>query len=337
MFGFEQASSASPIGAAAGGAFIMSAINKIGQSAGKHAAGGKDSGDKGGGSTPRYAPSPNGSGGNDGSSGGPGGSNGGTGGTGSSSSGGPGGSGSGSNGGPGGSSGGKQQWGQTVNEASQPGARSFKNGVKTLAGRYNPLNRGNRAKLLKGAGRMARKGIIGAAGAATLGTVGLAAGVATGDFSNALSYGAAGAGVGFTGANAIGDKATAFEKKNREIFKEGALGTDEYNTRGSIQELTRDNDFNAVCKQLGVRDQAGREALIREFHSNGIKKTAEIKKAMNIRVKTGASQSEIIAAQKIMKQAQRDGMKRKDIEASLRGRGVAGANLARAMSIIDML
>ena len=163
------------------------------------------------------------------------------------------------------------------------------------------------------------------------------AGIATGDASNAFSYGLAGAGAGYMGANALGDKATAFEKKNREIFKEGALGTEEYNTRGSIQELTRDNDFNSVCKQLGVRDQAGREALIREFHSNGITSTSEIKKSMNIRAKTGASQSEIIAAQKIRQQAQRDGMKRKDIEDSLRGRGVTGSNLNKAMSLIDML
>ena len=61
MFGFEQASSASPMGAAAGGALIMNAINKMGQRSGKHAAGGSkgaEGGESGGGSTPRYAPGP---------------------------------------------------------------------------------------------------------------------------------------------------------------------------------------------------------------------------------------------------------------------------------------
>ena len=280
----------------------MNAINKLGQKSGKHAAGGakgeSGQGESGGSSTPRYAPAPEGS-----------------------------------SGGATGVAG--EAFGQTINAASEKGEKSAWNGAKTLAGHY--INRGNLIKGAKGLGRITRKGLVGAAGAATLGTVGLAAGIATGDASNALTYGLTGAGVGYAGANALGDKAAAFEKKSREIYKEGALGTEEYNTRGAIGELTKDNDFNNVCKQMGVEDQAGREALIRQYYSNGIKSAAEIKKSMIIRAKTGASQSEIIAAQKIKKRADQDGLKRDNIEKRLKRQGVTGAELKKAMSIIDML
>jgi len=324
MFGFEQASSASPMAAAAGGALIMNAINKIGQSGGKHAAGSpkgsEGAGSSGGGSTPRYVPSPNSANGSESASG--------------SSSGGAGG-GSAPTVGMSGSSG--TAFGETINTASQRGTRSFGNGARTLAGHY--FNKGNLIKGAKGLGRTARKIGVGAVGAATLGTVGLAAGIATGDASNAFSYGLAGAGVGYAGANALGDKATAFEKKNREIFKEGALGTEEYNTRGTIQELTRDNDFNNVCNQLGIRDQAGREALIRQFHSNGITSSADIKKAINAGASTNnRNKDQLIAAAKIRKQATQYGMKRKEIEEMIKNRpNMSDADVKKAMDLIDML
>ena len=324
MFGFEQASSANPVGAAAGGALIMNAINKIGQSGGKHAAGSskgsEGAGSSGGGSTPRYVPSPNSANGSESASG--------------SSSGGAGG-GSAPTVGMSGSSG--TAFGETINTASQRGTRSFGNGARTLAGHY--FNKGNLIKGAKGLGRTARKIGVGAVGAATLGTVGLAAGIATGDASNAFSYGLAGAGVGYAGANALGDKATAFEKKNREIFKEGALGTEEYNTRGTIQELTRDNDFNNVCNQLGIRDQAGREALIRQFHSNGITSSADIKKAINAGASTNnRNKDQLIAAAKIRKQATQYGMKRKEIEEMIKNRpNMSDADVKKAMDLIDML
>jgi len=318
MFGFEQASSASPMGAAAGGAFVMNAINKMGQRAGKHASGGKGGAEgsegSGGKTAPRYVPSPNGSN-------------------------------SQTNGSPqigpqpyNGQQLGGYALGQTINPAGAAGARSFRNGARTLKGHY--FNKANGKKLAKGAGRIARKGIIGAAGAATLGTVGLAAGIATGDAGNAFKYGLAGAGVGYAGANNLGDKAVAFEKKNREIFKEGALGTDEYNTRNSIKELTNDNDFNNVCNHLGVTDKAEKEQLIRQFHSNGITSASDIKKAMN----AGASannknRDQIIAAAKIRKQATQYGMKRKDIEEMIKNNqpNISKADLKNAMDLIDML
>jgi len=333
MFGFEQAESAGQSGtmAAAGGALIMNAINKMGSSSGKHAAGGKGgtegSGSSGGTSVPRYIPSPNDSNSQTSQSSSGGGD--------SSSSSGRTQAGQQSNSGQ--SSGQTQALGQTINPAGAAGARSFRNGARTLKGHY--LNKGNLVKGAKGLGRMARKIGVGAVGAATLGTVGLAAGIATGDLGNAFKYGLAGAGVGYAGANNLGDKAVAFEKKNREIFKEGALGTEEYNTRNSIKELTNDNDFNNVCKHLGVKSKAEKEQLIRQFHKNGITSASDIKKAMNAGASTNnINKEQIIAAAKIRKQATQYGMKRKDIEEMIKNQpNISDTDVKNAMDLIDML
>ncbi len=322
MFGFDSATSASQLNAAAGGALVMNAINKMGQKSGKQAAGkasgSGDSGSSGGGAPTRYISNPGGG------SGGPGG-------------------GLPANRVPGNSTIGTSGSGfnTNVSGANAKGkwqvAKGAINGVKTLGGKY--FNRANGIKLAKGAGRMARKGIIGAAGAATLGTVGVAAGVASGDLGKALQYGAAGAGAGFMGANHLGDKATEFGAQNVETFKEGALGTEEYNTRKSVKELTMDNDFNKLCKQMGATTQSERETLIRHFHSNGITKSEDIKKAISAGVSTSnTNQHELIAAAKINQEAKRYGHKRKDIEDRLRASGVTNqTDLDRAMSLIDLL
>ena len=322
MFGFEKATSAGQIGAAAGGALIMNAINKMGQRAGKAAAGKggntSDSGGGSGGSTPRYISGPGG-------------------GSSTSTGSGPSNPPRDNNGNPIGTAG--NAFGQSVSAAPTRGASNPSSGLKTLSGHYfNRGNFGKQGKVWKAVGRGIRKGAVGAVGAATLGTVGLAAGIATGDLGNALKYGAAGAGVGYMGANSVGDKLTDIEKTNREIYKEGALGSEEYNTRNSIKELTNDSDFNRVCKQLGVTDQKGRESLIRQFHSNGITKSEDIKKAMNVRAQNpGTNQNEIIAAQKIRQEAERYGMKKKDIIDSLRSKGLNQSQVDRAMNLLDQL
>ena len=345
MFGFDQAESSGQMGAAAGGALVMNAINNATKKIGKSSTqkpndSGSAGGNSGGGSskgTPRYIQGPGqGSGGANSAGNARGGNparnvsrN-----TGGNSAGNTNGI---TRGNLARTANGNATFGQTVKPAGQRGKRSIRNGAATLVGHYNPLNKANRGKILKGTGRIARKAIVGAAGAATLGTVGLAIGTATGDASKALGYAGAGAGAGFMAANNLGDRAAAFEKKNREMYKEGAVGTEEYNTRSSVKELTNDNDFNRTCKTLGVKDQKGREEIIRQFHSNGIKNSEDIKKAINIRVKTGASQDEIIAAYKIKKQADREGLRRDNIEKRLKRQGIEGNELKQAMDIIDML
>ena len=136
-------------------------------------------------------------------------------------------------------------------------------------------------KVLQATGKRARKISVGALGAAALGTFGLAAGVATGDLGNVSKYVAGAGAVGYGAANRIGDKLAKVEKENREIYKEGRWGTDEYNTRKSIQELNNNRAFLEASRNAGLGKKE-REKLIRMFHANGITNPESIAEATNI-------------------------------------------------------
>lgn len=314
LFGFEKATTVGQLGAAAGGALIMNAINKMGHKSGKQAAakaGGSGSAprtDAGGG----YISAP------------------GDGGAGVLA---PGGAGSKASGGSSGGGGAPTTtaFGQSINTVRPVVSKSGDiAGIKNVAGRY--INK-NTAKSL---GRLVRKGVVGAAGGIVGGSIGLAAGISTGDFSNALKYGAAGIGAGFSGANYLGDKAISGASNVKNAFQEGELGTDEYNTRNQIKELSYDQEFNKTCKSLGLKGKQ-KEVAVRAFHANGITDSSAIKKAMNIQAKTGASQSEIIAAQKIRQQADKDKLKTGEIRKSLASSGLSNSDVDRAMDLINML
>lgn len=334
MFGFDKATTTGQLGAAAGGALVMNAINKMGHRSGKQAAA-KAGGSSGGGasnSTPRYIASPGGAQ---------------TGGaqTGGTQSGGiqSGGtqSGGASAGGAsvGGIGAGGTAFGTAVDSAQYATNSSRRRGLSAMArGNINKKTIKNGAKSL---GRMTRKVGIGALGAGVAGTIGLAAGIATGDPSNALKYAGTGALAGYWGANNVGDAVTGkvgnVISKNMDLYREGKWGTDEFNTSNSVNKLKSDTDFNQVCRDLGVKRE-DREALIRKFHSNGITDPEDIKRAMNAGAGTSnRNTNEIIAAAKIRQEAKRYGMKAKDIRQSLASKGVTGTDLDRAMDLIDLL
>ena len=325
MFGFDKATTSSQFGAAAGGAMVMNAINKISHAGGSSGSGGKGSksgsGSSGGDSSPaRISNRPDG-GSPDQNSPNPdpldnsnpnlgGGPN------------------------PLGARGENIQ-GTTKRPKFISRGTDGKlhtgviKGAKNLGKQY--FNTANARKGLKALGRGARKGLVGAAGAAALGTAGLAAGIASGDLSKVFQYTAAGAAGGFVGANKAGDKLTELEKKNRDIYNEGRLGTTEFKTRKAIQELQQDNDFNQLCKELGVNDSGDRKRLIRQFSNNGITDPEAIKKAVaagadSDKVKNEADRNAginyMIGAAKIRKQATSQGMSRKDVKELLEQRNV---------------
>lgn len=280
MFGFEKASSVSQVGAAAGGALVMNAINKLGHRSGKQAAGSSDGSSKGANRTP----SSNALNITPGEGGAPGGSQ-------APAPGGdglpvgpqapaPGGSGApvgsqvpvpGESGAPGNISG------------SKPKIGGFKAGAAALGRRY--FNKNTAKKV----GKMARRGIIGGLGAATLGTVGLAAGVATGDLSNAFKYGAAGVGAGYMGANYAGDKILAGEKNVRETFMEGYIGQDEYNNRKSDKEFYSSKEFrdmvnnnSLLTNKTGLGRTEEMKKAVQTYRDNGITDTSKITSAMKM-------------------------------------------------------
>ena len=287
MFGFDKASSIGQLGAAAGGAMVMNAINKLGSKSGSggNSGGSSDIGSGKTKSSTRFIQPPGGNPQPENQQPGnpqPGNPQ-------------PG------NPQPGNPQPGVLNYGQTVKTGQPKPAWSVagvKAGLKGVGEKY--INKPNAVKAGKWAGRKFRRAAIGAAGAATMGAFGLAAGIASGDVSKVFQYGGAAALVGAKSANSLGDKLTNIEKQNREEFKENAWGTDEYNMRNSVKELNMDSDFIKTCNQLGL-DKDQREEAIRMFHANGITSADDIKNAMEVRARNGVSQEKIIAATKLHK------------------------------------
>ena len=364
MFGFGKASSMSQLGAAAGGAMVMNAVNKMAHRSGKNEADKKD----GGSSAPRTA-SQNavkiGSG--NGQRPGQQGNNGqqaqnnsqqaiprnnqsqpsnGNGNTGSnvglnnvnntnnmSSLRNSGGSVQGSLGREGRAS----QFGPTLARAFTT-QRGLRNGAMTLGRKYINADTGRKVR------RMARRGIIGATGAMAAGTIGLAAGVATGDVGNAVKYGAAGAAAGYMGANYVGEKALSGEKNIRETFKEGAIGQQEYNNLKSDKEFYSSKEFREMVNNHDLMQNkrgAGRTKAMRNavqvYRDNGITDTGKIQTAM----KSGLSEQEGAYAIKLAQMIGRDGWndpaKRADFEKRYKSSMPQGANTEKIWNSIESL
>lgn len=327
MFGFDKATTTSQLGAAAGGAMVMNAINKISHAGGNGGAGGKAgkpgktaSGASGGGGdssptrtlerpdggTPTADPVDNGA--------------------------------------PRSLTGGSETEShlggaiEGVRKKPKGRIKGIRNGISNLRKQY--VNAANVRKGARAVGKGVRKGLIGAAGAAALGTFGLAAGVASGDLGKAFQYTAGAAAGGFVGANKVGDKLTTVEKKNRDLFEEGRLGTTEFKTRKAIQELQQDNDFNQECKQLGITDRKDRKRLIREFSVNGITDPELIKRAVSAGTSSDLVDSSkvgintMIDAAKIRQMINSQKMSRKDVSELLDSRGVSGDDKEKSLNLI---
>lgn len=329
MFGFDKASSIGQLGAAAGGAMVMNAINKM-KSGGGSKSGSGSGGDSSSSSKTRTgyipAPAPDSDSGN-----------------------------------PGGDSGSNHANQQSTTSAfgediatGQPKPTIYGNGFKSgskriIKGIGNSLhqryfNKPNAMRLGKKAGRTLRRGLGKGIGIAALGTAGLAAGIASGDPTNALKYGAAAAAVGASGMGKIDDKAMKFGNENKEQIKENIFGTDEYNMRKTTKELNNDMDFLKTCSQLGL-DKDQREDAIRMFSANGITSANDIKQAMDIRAshmndKDGpVSQEEIVAAAKMHKRLSKSywGQEKnvEDYERRLREKGLNSEQAKRAIRLIS--
>ena len=289
MFGFDKATTVSPLGAAAGGALVMNAINHI-----KKGGGGDNKSESGTGSSKvrtansGYIPAPGtkpgnkpgeGTGGGNPSGGNPGGGN-------------PsGGSQDGGNSGGGNPSGGSQDGGNsggttkvfgedvaTKQKGPKGSAKGRLAGLTAVGKKY--INKQNIKRAAKTTGRKFRRKAIGAAGAAALGTIGLAAGLTTGDLSKVGQYTAAAGAVGYASANRIGDKLTDVEKQNRETYKENKWGTDEYETRQAIQDMENNPEFLKTAKEMGLNKKE-RATLVRQYRDNGIVDSNKMINAMN--------------------------------------------------------
>ena len=150
---------------------------------------------------------------------------------------------------------------------------SIKNGINSVRKKY--INR----KTPKKIGRLVRKGLTGAAGAAALGTFGLAAGLATGDLGNVVKYAGGGMAAGAIGASRLSDKAAKVEKENRDTYMKGYLGKEEFETRELLKQVWENDD---IYGQYG-KNKKQFEADAREFVDGGITNKDEIIAAMKMK------------------------------------------------------
>ena len=182
---------------------------------------------------------------------------------------------------------------------AKPTVRSrFSNAMTSMANRGK--NRILKAKPLRTVGRFTAMG----AGAATLGMVGLAAGISTGDFGNVLKYTGAGMGVGGALGKSVGDFAMDKGSQIKENFKEGFMGSEEYNNQMLDREYFNGQGYQEMLDNHSLmpnlsgpeREHALRQE-IEEYRSYGLTDNKQIASCMQ----AGLSSDEGICALQIAK------------------------------------
>ena len=155
-------------------------------------------------------------------------------------------------------------------------------GVGNVAGKY---------------GRKALRGVGKVTGAAALGTVGLAGGIATGDMSNAiagLTGGiVAGSKVGgniVDGVSKIPGAANGVRKDIVDTFRAGAYGKDEAARIRFDKEFKKSEGYKNL-----IKENPGAEGQVEDFLAAGITDTSKMGKA----IKSGYSTEEAIAYMKL--------------------------------------
>lgn len=264
MFGFEKASTVGQLGAAAGGAMIMNMINKA-----KHLGGGSKSssgGSKGGqsGSKPvrTATPPPSGGSGGSGDSAGEIGTS----------------SGNGTSSGDVGANAGAQiastGSGLAMRSEAALNARRIGGAISAIGHRYKLWGSGAGRQWIRRAGSIV--------GAGTLGTIGLAAGVATGDLENALKYGGAGlvagnalgAGIGNMAGN-LTDGISGFVG----TAKEGYLGEAEYANQQFDKQFYKSSGYQDLSRKY--KDRAALREYTQTLLDAGITEVGKMDKAIS--------------------------------------------------------
>lgn len=183
----------------------------------------------------------------------------------------------------------QSMYGRDLKKLANKGAKTGKRVFKAVG-----ANLSTTAQLLnENKGKIAR-GVLKTYGAATLGVAGMAAGLASDDYSNVFKYGAAGAGVGAM----VGDKPldmvsgiASGAKKGVEGYNDRYLqnrySTDEYKKRMNEKmdkEFLKDKQKQKMYKDKfgeAEYEQAMKDAL--EYRKYGVTDDKMIMKAMNLK------------------------------------------------------
>lgn len=173
----------------------------------------------------------------------------------------------------------------------------FFRGIKSLAGKYVAPNLGK-------AGLGLLKGTATAIGAGTLGTIGIAAGLASDDFSNVVKYGGAagaiGASIGGRAGNRLINMPSNAYRKGSEVldtYKQGAYSKEKYK---EFVNKRLDNEFmRSKENQALYREKFGTEKM---ENSNGEQVAAykvAMEKALEYRAQGVTDNDIIIKAMKV--------------------------------------
>ncbi len=281
LFGFDKANTVGQLGAAAGGALVMNAINKMGQKAGKEAEAKESKPPKFFGSSPsdRVLGSPA-----------PGGRNSAPGGRNSAPGGGNPAQGGG-NSAPGGGNPAQGGGNSVPGGGNQAGEATGGN-----SGMWGNLGRTelNRKKLLKEVvpskfrklnakkGEIAKKALKKSAGVAlgvTAGMVGLGVGVATGDLSNVAKYAGAGAAAGYLGGSGLAGSAIKKGENIKTSYREDFYSLEAKAILDNTDALWKNPDIRGLYKGKSKSDL---QNDINQFVTLGITDPEKIAAAMKI-------------------------------------------------------
>lgn len=214
---------------------------------------------------------------------------------------------------------------QSKKQKSQIAKRKFGKNAGRVAGKTALRT----AALAGGTARFVAKNGVRAAGMATMGAIGVSAGIATGDMSNVAKFGIAGsiAGKGVTdfGIN-VGSEGLKYDinkgvenhnirKSIKEESEREVLGEDGYaqlqNDRAYVNFVKNKENMKQLEQKMDDRKKGikGEEAVddmleddhVRECFQNGITDVKDIAAARKLQQETNCSQEEAIATHSIVK------------------------------------
>jgi len=126
-------------------------------------------------------------------------------------------------------------------------------------------------------GREGRRLIVGAAGGLAGATIGIAAGVATGDLGNVFQYGITGATAGAYSANNLTDNAFALGGKLKRGVQKKAMGIEAYNNAQYDKQVFQSDEYKMLEEKFGKKT-ARRE--VQAFLNQGFTDTEQMGKLL---------------------------------------------------------
>ena len=179
---------------------------------------------------------------------------------------------------------------QASRSSQQSNKRGF--GSKVASGflnvGYEARKRSLKAQPLKTIGKYTGMAI----GGATLGLVGLVAGISTGELDNTLKFTASGMGIGGTVGGTLGANAGEWTSEQKEAFRKGYIGSEEYNNQkfdkkflasDELRDMINNRDIHSemsggLSKEVHRARAIAKEA--HEYHTAGITDSEQISTCM---------------------------------------------------------